>query len=167
MPPLDARTLVEADQEPLRRVVIFRERPPAGAVARPGDMARALPVAGLAANADLCEARGEAIIRRIVVLAHAGRVALRAHEVPVLVQLRPMQGIVVLDLLIRVEMEPALAALFFRPAVPGDGERLHPAVRELDEILLQRIDTKCVFHFEGGELAVRAVGLDEEPAILP
>src|SRR6516225_7020097 len=76
-----------------------------------------------------------------------------------------MQGIVVLDLLIRVEMEPALAALIFRPAVPGDGECLHPAVRELDEILLQRIDTKCVFHFEGGELAVRPVGLDEEPAV--
>src|SRR5215831_15968164 len=116
-------------------------------------------MAGLATHADFRKARGEAIVGRVIVFAHTGRVALRAHEVPVLVQLGPMQDIVVLDLLVRIEMEPALAALLPRAGVPGDQERLQPAIREFDEILLQRIES--VFHLEGGELAVGAVGLDE------
>jgi hypothetical protein len=80
---------------------------------------RALAVAGLTAHTDFCPYRIVSIIGRIVILAHAGRMALRAHEVPILTELRPMQDVVVLDLLIRVEMEPVLAALLFRPAVPG------------------------------------------------
>ena len=132
---------------------------------RPGDMTRALAVAGLAADADLGPGRGEAVLRRIVVLAHAGRVALGAHEVPVLVELRPVQDVVVADLLVRIEVEPALAALVLRPAVPGDRERLQPAVGKFDQILLQRIEAERVFDLERGELAVRPVGLDEELAV--
>ena len=120
----------------------------------------------LAAHADLREARGKAIVGRVIVLAHAGRMALRAHEVPVLVQLGPVQNVVVLDLLVRIEMKPALAAFVLRPAVPGDRQRLQPAVRELDEILLQRIDAECVLHLERGELAVGTVGLDQELPVL-
>ena len=59
-------------------------------------------------------------------------------------------------------MEPALAALVLRPAVPGDTERLHPTVREGDQILLQRVDAEGVADLEVGELAVRPVGIDEE-----
>ena len=96
VPPGDVAALVEANDEALRRIVAAL---PNGhqllLVARPGDMARALAVAGLAADADLREGRGEAIVRRIVVLAHAGRMALGAHEVPVLVQLGPVQDVVV------------------------------------------------------------------------
>ena len=123
-------------------------------------------MAGLAADADLGPGGGEAIVRRIVVLAHAGRVALGAHEVPVLVQLGPVQDIVVADLLVGIEVEPALAALVLRPAVPGDRQRLQAAIRELDQVLLQRIDAEGVFDLERGELAVGAVGLDEELAVL-
>ena len=70
------------------------------------------------------------------------------------------------DLLVRIEVEPALAALVLRPAVPGERQRLQAAVGELDQILLQRIDPERVFDFERGELAVGAVGLDQEFSVL-
>src|SRR5262249_51418557 len=161
-PPDDIAPLVEANEETFLRVVVFAEGPPALSGARPDGVARALPVAGLAADADLGPGGGEAVVRGVVVLAHPGRVALRAHEIPVLVQLGPMQNIIMLDHLVRLEMEPGLAAFLLRPAVPGDRQRLQPAVGEFDEILLQRIDAEGVFHLERGELALRAVGLDEK-----
>jgi hypothetical protein len=119
-------------------------------------------MAGLATDADLCPGAGEAVIRRVVILAHAGRVAFSAHEIPVLVQLGPVQHVVVLDLLVRIEMEPTLATLLLRAGVPGDRQGLQPTVRKFDEILLQRIDAERVFHLKRGELAVRPVSLDEE-----
>ena len=76
-----------------------------------------------------------------------------------------MQDVVVADLLVRIEVEPALAALVLRPAVPGDRQRLQPAVGKCDQVLLKRIDPERVFDFELGELAVRAVGLDQELAV--
>jgi hypothetical protein len=135
-PPDDIASLVEANDEALPRIVVFAERPPALPRACPGDVVRALAVAGLATHADFRKARGEAIVGRIVILVHAGRVALGAHEIPVLVELRPVQHVVVLDLLVRIEMEPALSALLLGAAIPGDRQRLEPAVRKFDEILL-------------------------------
>src|SRR5262249_57024637 len=82
-PPNDAAPLIEGNEEAFPRVVVSVERPPALLGARPGDVARALAVAGLAADADLGPGGGEAIGRGVVVLAHAGRVALRAPNVPV------------------------------------------------------------------------------------
>src|SRR5262249_34148205 len=164
--PDDIAPFVETNQQTLRRMLTLTERPPALLGARPGDVSGALAMAGLAADADLGPGAGEAIIRRVVILARAGRVALRTHEIPVLVQLGPMQDVIVLDLLGRIEMEPALSALLLRAGVPGDRERLQPSVREFDEILLQWIDPQGVFHLERGELGVRPVGLDEEfPAL--
>src|SRR5262249_54305116 len=78
----------------------------------------------------------------------------------------PMQDIVVLDLLVRVEVEPALAALLFRPAVPGDRQRLQAAVGKLDQVLLQRVDAESVFHLERGEPAVGPIGLDQKFPVL-
>src|SRR5262249_40099521 len=112
-------SLGEALQEPHGWIVALAERPPALLRSRPRDVSRALSVTRLAAHADFREAGGEAIAAGIIILAHAGRVTLRAHEVPVLIELGPVQDIVVLDLLVRVEMEPALAAVILRPAVPG------------------------------------------------
>src|SRR5262249_39852440 len=57
-------------------------------------------------------------------------------------------------------------ALLFRAAVPGDRERLQAAVREFDQVLLQRIEAEGVFYLERGELAVGSVGLDEEFPLL-
>ena len=123
-------------------------------------------MAGFAADIDFGPNRGKAIARRVVVLAHAGRVALGAHEIPVLVQLRPMQNIIMADFLIGIEVEPALATLVFCTAIPGDRQGLQPSVRERNQVLLQRIDAKSVFDLECGELAVRSVRLDKEAAIL-
>ena len=109
--PGDIVALVEPNEQTLARVIALAERPPALLRPRPADVPRPLSVTGLAADADLREGGGEAIVRRVVVLAHAGRMALGAHEVPVLVQPGPVQDVVVLDLLVRIEMEPALAAL--------------------------------------------------------
>src|SRR5262245_62179575 len=76
-----------------------------------------------------------------------------------------MQNVIVLDLLARVEVKPALAALLLRATVPGNRQRLQPTVGKLDQILLERIDAEGVFDLEGAERSVRPVGLDEEFAV--
>src|SRR5262245_25026405 len=92
--------------------------------------------------------------------------ALRAHEVPVLVQLRPMEDVVVRDCLVWIEVEPALTASFLCTAVPGEGECLQAAIGKLNQILLQRIDAEGEFHLEIRKLAVGAVRLHEELTVL-
>src|SRR5215471_10185 len=87
---------------------------------RPSQVARAGAVARLAADIDLCPGSVESIGIRVVVLPDARRVAVSAHEVPVLRRTRPMQFVVVRHTLGRVEMEPALAAVLLRAGIPGD-----------------------------------------------
>ena len=164
--PGDIPSFVEAHDEALGGIVASSERPPALPFPRPIDMTRAAAVTGLAADADFCPGRGEAILRRVVVLVHAGRVALGAHEVPVLVQLGPVQEIVVADFFVRIEVKPTLAPLVFRAAVPGDGEGLQSSIGKFDQVLLQRIEAERVLDLEHAELAVRPVGLDQEFSVL-
>src|ERR1700750_1027177 len=121
---------------------------------------------GLAADADLGPTRGKTVVRRVVVLLHAGGMALGAHEIPILIELGPMQDVVVADLLAGIEVEPALPAFVLWPRVPGDRQRLDAAVGKFDQVLLQRIDAERVFDVENGELAVRAVGLDAKLSVL-
>src|SRR5262249_27539623 len=78
-----------------------------------------------------------------------------------------MQDIVVADVLVRIEMEPALAALVLRVAVPGNRQGLQPAIRKFDQILLQRIDAERVFDLEDVELSIRSVGFDKKFSIFP
>lgn len=68
--------------------------------------------------------------------------------------------------LIRVEMEPALTTFAFAAAVPGDAEGLQAAARQFDEILLQRVMAEGVVDAKGVDAAVRAVGLNEELAVI-
>src|SRR5215470_2033192 len=152
----------QALRQPHGRIVGRSEPPPALPFARPGDVTGALAVARLAANTDLGKRRGISVVDGIIVLADARRVALGARVVPILIQLRPVQNVVVLDLLVRVEVKPALAALLLWAAVPGDRQRLQPAIGKLNQILLQWIDPEGVFDFENPELSVRPVGLDQE-----
>src|SRR5262245_50326821 len=105
-------------------------------------MARALSVARLTPDADLGKVRSEGVVRRVVILRDPGRVTLRTHEVPVLIQPGPMQDVIVPDRLVGVEVEPALAAFILRSRVPGDRQRLDTAIRELDQVLLQRVDAE-------------------------
>src|SRR5271155_3168237 len=118
LPPCDVAALIEAHSKALGLILLFLKRPPALLVVRPGDMARTLAMAGLAAHTNLGPGRVEMIVLCIVIFLHTGRMTLGAHEIPVLIQLCPMQDIVVLYVLVRVEMEPALAALLLRSTIP-------------------------------------------------
>ncbi len=121
---------------------------------------------GLAANADFGKSRGEAVSPCVVVLSHAGRMAFRAHEVPVLVQLGPVQDVIGADVFVRVEVKPTLAAFVPWPAVPCDRQCLDSPVGKPDQVLLKRIDAERIFHFEDGEPAVRPVGLHQKFSVL-
>src|SRR5262249_27110652 len=78
----------------------------------------------------------------------------------------PMQNVVVADILVRIEMEPALSAFVFRSVVPGNRQCLQPPVGELDQVLLKRVHAERVFHLIKCELAVRSVGLDQKIRVL-
>jgi hypothetical protein len=67
-----------------------------------------------------------------------------AHGFPILARLRPVQDVPVVDAFISVNVKPALTTLLDRPGVPCHAERLQLAVRQFDEILLERINTECV-----------------------
>src|SRR5262249_10656483 len=64
------------------------------------------------------------------------------------------------DSLLRIEMEPALAARSLGARVPGDAKRLEATAGELDQVLLQRLDAEGVLDLVVRELAVRTVGGD-------
>src|SRR5262249_9704602 len=91
--------------------------------------------------------------------------AFGAHVVPVLAGARPVQHVAMIDALLGIEVEPALSAALPRPAVPGQGKRLQPAVGKLDQVLLQRVDAEGVLDFEVGQLPLSPVSIDEEPAV--
>ena len=161
--PLHAAALVERDREPLRR----GERLPVALLARPADMGTARAMACLARHVQLRPRRGELLRGRVEALAQVRRMALGAHEVPVLPAAGPVQPVAGLDVLAGVEMEPALPALRLRPAVPGDRQRLHAAAGQLDQVLLQRPHAERVPDLEVGELAVGTIGRDDELAVAP
>jgi hypothetical protein len=73
-----------------------------------------------------------------------------------------VQWIAGLELLAGIEVEPVLATLLFGPAVPGDAERLQPAARQRDQVLLKRVDAEAVSDRILVQRAVRAVGADHE-----
>src|SRR5882757_11160536 len=118
--PSDAVTLIQEHSKTLDGIVALSEGRPALLVVCPTDVTRTLSVAGLAADAYFCPCGGKSIVGCIIIFLHAGRVALGTHEIPVLVQLCPVQDIIVLDLLVGIEVKPALAALVFWAAIPGN-----------------------------------------------
>ncbi len=159
--PGHAPALVERERQALAR----RQRLPVALTVRPGDVVRPGAVTGFAGHVDLRPRRAEGPRRGVEVLAQVGRVALGALEVPVLADAGPVQRIAGPDVLAGVEVEPALSALRLRARVPGDGQRLLAAARKLDQVLLQRAHAERVGDLVVGELPVRAVGVDEVPAV--
>src|SRR5580693_3279847 len=115
--------LGEASHQPHAWVIALSERRPTLSFLRPTNVPGSGAVARLAAHADLRKGGRVAIIRGVIIFSHAGRMALCAHEIPILVQLGPVQSVVVLDILVRIEMEPMLAALVLRAAIPGERQR--------------------------------------------
>src|SRR5262249_2296996 len=160
--PRRALSLVERDGESFRCAI---ESSPVALLASPRDMVRSGAVAGLAGDVDLGIARGETPRRRVVVLPDAGRVALRAHVVPVLAGPRPVQLVAMGPVRTGIKMKPALAAVRARPRVPRDAQRLEPAIREFDEVLLQRRDSERVLDLVVAKAAVGTVGAHHESAV--
>src|SRR5262249_60658398 len=103
----------------------------------PRDVRRARTVAGLARHGDLGPLRRVAVLRRLVALPEIRRVALRALVVPGLVASGPVEWVPGREPL-RVEREPALAARVPGASVPGQAQRLEPALGKGDEVLLKR-----------------------------
>ena len=152
--PVRALALVERHGKASRRIAVV--------AVRPCDMQRARSVTGLASGAELRPRRPVRVARRVVILAHVDRVAVGAHEVPVLRAPRPVQLVAVVDLVEWIDMEPALAAPRLRPRVPRDRQRLQLASGELDQVLLQRIDAERVLHVEVLDAAAGVVGARDE-----
>ena len=85
-------------------------------------------MAGFASHVYLRPGGVEAIGCGIVVLFEICRVAVGALVVPVLIDASPVKRMSGRQLLVGVEMEPALATLVLRPRIPGNAQRLHPAI---------------------------------------
>ena len=122
----------------------------------PLDVQRTRSVAGFAADVDVRPGGRVAVGLRIVVLVEVGRVALRAHAVPVLRRVGPVKPVVRVDVLDRGDAEPAVLA-----RVPGDRQGLQAPARERHEVLLQREPAEGVGDLELAHLAARPVGVDE------
>ena len=133
--------------------------------AGPLAVARARAVARLARDVDLLPGRLVDAAVCVVALVQVGRVALGAHVVPVLLDPGPVQRIVRPDALVRVQVEPALAAVGFRACIPAQAQHLVAAARELDQVLLQRIDPEGVGQRVVVKLAVGPLGTHDERAV--
>jgi hypothetical protein len=93
-------------------------------------------VARLAGDVEIAPAGRVGVGGEVEVFLQMSGVAIGALVVPGLVAPGPVQRVARFELLVGVEMEPALAALLFRPAVPGDAQRLQPPAGKRDQILL-------------------------------
>src|SRR5215472_7707271 len=89
--------------------------------------------------------------------------AIGALVVPGLVAPGPMQSTAGFELLLGIEVEPMLAALLSRPAIPGDAERLITPAGKCDQVLLQRIDAECIGDLIIVQRAIGTVGEHNEP----
>jgi len=87
--PSDAAPLIESRAQTFGR--IFRCTPPFALLFAPFYVARAGAMTSFAADADFCPARLEFIGSGIVIFAHICRVAIGAHEIPILRRSRPVQ----------------------------------------------------------------------------
>jgi len=97
----------------------------------------------------------------IVVFFQVGGVTFRAHSIPILTGVGPVQPILWIHRGVRIEMVPFL--LF---DVPSNGKALQTAARERHKVLLQRVPTKGVGDFKLSHLTARPLGVYKKPAVL-
>ncbi len=163
--PSDAGPLVEGDGQTVVGRGNREKTPPIALSFGPGDVLRSGTVARLARHVDVGPCRPIPVARREVVLVQIRRVALGAHEVPVLIYARPMQDVVVADRLIGMKVEPALAASRALPRIPRDRQCLKAPTREGDQVLLKGIDAEGVGDLEIRHLSVMPLGVHEELSV--
>ena len=156
--PADPVALAQRHGQSLAVVVLARR-------ACPGQVRGSGSMATLAADADL----GPGGLKRsrcgVIALADPRRVAVGAHEVPVLRSPGPVQLIAMIEPLVGVLPEPALPALRLRPRVPRHRKRLQPAAGQFDQVLLERLEAEGVADLEVGKRAVWAIRSGDEPAV--
>ena len=115
-------------------------------------------MAGLAGHVHFGPARVEGIGLGVVALLEAGGVAGDAHGVGRLVAAGPVQHVARRRLLIGQQVEPLAVA-----RVPGNLQRLQPALAGLDQVLLQRFDAEGVLDLEVRHAAIGPVGVHHVP----
>jgi hypothetical protein len=103
----------------------------------------------------------------IVLFPDIGGMAFRAHIIPVLSYMRPVQHILRGNAFLVVNMEPALSALLCRTCIPAEGQHLVSPSRELNKVLLQRPDAKNIRDPEIAVLTVYSLGIDHKFPALP
>ena len=134
---------------------------------RPRHVGRPGPVARFARDVDFAPGRRVLVLAPVVVLPEISRVTFRALVVPRLLAPRPVQRVRRSERLARQEVHPPLASLGLGPRVPREAERLEPAARKRNQILLQRLHAEGVRDLELARLAVGAVRPDQELPIAP
>ena len=111
-------------------------------------------MAGLAGHVHFGPARIEAVGLRVVALLETGGVTGDAHGVGRLVAAGPVQHVAGRRRLVRQQVEPLAFA-----RVPGNLQRLQPALAGVDQVLLQRFVAEGVGDLEVGHAAIGAVGV--------
>src|ERR1019366_5804253 len=122
-------------------------------------------VAGFTGDVDLRPRGRIAVLGKVVIVPQIGGMAVGAHVVPRLVSSRPMQRIGVRQLLIGVEVEPALAVVLLAPRIPRHNKALYSTVGEGNQVLLQGRDPERIRKLKVLQFAVGAVGADVELAV--
>ena len=115
-------------------------------------------MAGLTTYIYGIELRIVGISERIKIFADIRAVAFRATRVPVVIRAGPVQGIVTLYVVLRVQVIPTLPALLHWTAIPGNRECLKPPSFQREKILLQGINPKHIAHRKTFGYAFRAFG---------
>ena len=110
---------------------------------------------GLASDTYFGLLAGVAARLGIVVLGVARGMAFGAAGIPILVRAGPMKAVTRTQILVRVEVVPALADI-----VPSQVERLQTAWLAFEQVLLQGLDAGRIFDLEFSQPTVRSIGLD-------
>ncbi|HVA76322.1 MAG TPA: hypothetical protein VNF27_00425 [Candidatus Binataceae bacterium] len=155
--PCDAVAFVKRDRQAL-----VGKGLPIALLLRPRHVIGAGTVASLTRDIDLRVRSGKAASGSIVVLAQIGRMTIRTHVVPVLIDSSPMPRVPIGDRFTGIKCEPSLTAARARAAIPGDAECLQSSAGHRDEILLQRIDTERVLDFVIMKRPIGTIGAHHE-----
>ena len=144
-----------------RKLEVLHRRPGHVRKLRPLHMSRSGAVAGLAADVDV---RPGGLVRvglDVVVFPEVGGMTCRAHPVPVLRRVGPVQPVLRIYRLVRVEMIPAPGV-----HIPGDGQALHPAAGKGNQVLLEGVPAEGVRDLEIPHPAFGTLGVDKVLAVL-
>jgi len=124
-------------------------------------------MAGFTTHVNRGPRRIEVVLRFVVALLEHRRMAIGTLAVPVVGEPLPMERIIVIDVLVRLKINPSLPTVLPWPRIPRHGQRLHASPRAFHEILLKRIDAKRVGHTHALLGTIRLLQLDDEILTVP